>query len=149
MRKAGLFLALALLALPGTVFAQHDDHAKAALKEMTPSWQTAFNAGDAAAVATLYAQDGVLHPPNSAPVDGQANIEAFWAKGLENGGSIELTTDDMYAMGDAAAETGMWVLTGADGSHADHGHYTLIYKMVDGKWKIASDMWNSDMEPKM
>jgi len=149
MRKAGLFLALALLALPGTVFAQHDDHAMAALKKMTPNWQTAANADDAAAVAALYAQDGVLHPPNSAPVQGKDNIEAFWATAFQAGNTVELTTDQMWGMGDAAAETGMYVVTAADGSHVDHGHYSLVYTMADGKWKIASDMWNSDMEPKM
>ena len=148
MRKAGLFLALALMALPGTVFAQQDQ-AKAALKQMTPTWQAAANADDAAAVAALYAQDGVLHPPNSAPVQGKDNIEAFWATNFEAGNSIELTTDHVWGMGDAAAETGMYVITGADGSHLDHGHYSLVYTMSNGKWKIASDMWNSDMAPTM
>ena len=147
MRKAVLVFALAFLGLPATVLAQHDDHAKAALKEMTPTFQATFNAGDAAAVAALYATDGVLHPPNSAPVDGREAIEAFWAAALESGASAELTTQDMYWMGESAAEVGMFVMTGADGSHLDHGHYTLIYKMVDVDWKIVSDMWNSDMSP--
>ena len=149
MRKAVMLLALALFLVPGTVFAQHDADAKAALKEMTPNWQTAANAGDAAAVAALYAEDGVLHPPNSAPVQGRDNIEAFWTTGFEAGNTIELTTDHMWGMGDAAAETGMYVITSPDGAHLDHGHYSLVYTMSDGKWKIVSDMWNSDMAPSM
>lgn len=147
MRKAGLLIALALLALPSTALAQADEYSKSSLKEMTPKWQAAYNAGDAAGLAALYATDGVLHPPNSAPVDGREAIEAFWAAVLESGGSTELTAKDMHAMGESAAEVGMWVGTAADGSHADHGHYTLIYTKVDGKWMIASDMWNSDMSP--
>jgi len=145
MRKAGLLIAMTLLLMPATALAQYGDHGGAALKEMTPKWQAAYNAGDAAGLAALYAKDGVLHPPNSAPVDGREAIEAFWAAVLESGGSTELTVKDMYSMGESAAEVGMWVGTGADGSHADHGHYTLIFKQVDGEWQISSDMWNSDM----
>jgi uncharacterized protein (TIGR02246 family) len=145
MHKAVLVFALALLVVPATARAQHDDHGKAALKEMTPRWQAAYNAGDAAALAALYAKDGVLLPPNSAPVDGRDAIEAFWSAALEEGATGELTTKEMYAMGEAAAEVGMWVLTAADGSHLDHGSYMLIYKQVDGEWQIANDIYNSDM----
>lgn len=149
MRKAAMMLALAAFLTPGALFAQQDADSKAALKEMTPILQTAFNAGDAAGVAALYATDGALHPPNSAPVTGRENIEAFWSAGLEDGITVELTTDTLYGMGDSAAEVGMYVITGADGSHLDHGHYTVVYVMEGGKWKIASDMWNSDMAPSM
>ena len=147
MRKAGLLIALAILALPATALAQEDYDSKSSLKKMNSKWQAAYNAGDAAGLAALYATDGVLHPPNSAPVDGREAIEAFWAAVMESGGSTELTVKDMHAMGESAAEVGMWVGTAADGSHADHGHYTLIYTQVDGQWLIASDMWNSDMSP--
>ncbi|MGB5301850.1 MAG: nuclear transport factor 2 family protein [Gemmatimonadota bacterium] len=147
MRRAGLLIAMALLALPATALAQADEYSKSSLKEMPNKWQAAYNAGDAASLAALYAEDGVLHPPNSAPVDGREAIQAFWATALESGGTSELTVKDMFAMGESAAEVGMWVGTAADGSHADHGHYTIIYKKVDGMWQIASDMWNSDMSP--
>jgi len=148
MHKFLTILAAALLVVPATAVAQQNDAGKAALKEMTPKWQAAANANDAAAVAALYAKDGVLQPPNSAPVEGQEAIQKFWAANFVEGNTVELTTDEMYGMGDSAAETGMWVVTAADGSHVDHGHYSLIYKQVNGTWKIASDMWKSDMSPK-
>lgn len=145
MRKAGLFVAMVLLLMPAAAQAQHEDHAKAALKEMTPRFQAAFNAGDGAAVAALYAEDAVVLPPNSAPIDGREAIETFWSAALESGMTAELTVKNIYGMGDNAAEVGMFVITGADGSHLDHGHYTLVYKKIDGEWFIASDMYNSDM----
>jgi len=145
MRKAVLIIAMALLALPATALAQYDDHGKAALKEMTSSWQAAFNAGDAASVAALYADDGTLLPPNSAPVNGREAIEVYWAAAMESGATGELTAKRTVGMGDSAAEIGMWVLTAADGSHLDHGSYTLIYERANGQWQIASDIWNSDM----
>jgi len=147
MRKAGLLIAMALLALPATALAQADEYSKSSLKEMAPKWAAAYNAGDAAGLAALYAEDGVLHPPNSAPVDGREAIEAFWTTVLASGGSTELTVKDTYAMDESATEVGVWVGTAADGSHADHGHYTIVYEKVAGTWQIASDMWNSDMSP--
>ena len=86
MRKAGFLIIMALLALPASALAQADEYSKTSLKDMTPKWQAAYNAGDAAGLAALYAKDGVLHPPNSAPVDGREAIEAFWAAVLESGG---------------------------------------------------------------
>jgi ketosteroid isomerase-like protein len=117
MRKAGFLIIMALLAWPASALAQADEYSKTSLKDMTPKWQAAYNAGDAAGLAALYAKDG----------------------------STELTVKDVHSMGESAAEVGMWVGTGADGSHEGHGHYTLIYEKVDGRWQIASDMWNSDM----
>ena len=104
MRKAGFLMIMALLALPASALAQADEYSKPSLKDMTPKWQAAYNAGDAAGLAALYATDGVLHPPNSAPVDGREAIEAFWAAVLESGGSTELTVKDVHSMGESAAE---------------------------------------------
>lgn len=145
MHKAVMIIAMAMLALPATAQAQHDDQGKAALKEMAPKWQAAYNAGDAAGVAALYAEDGILLPPNSPPVKGRKAIEVFWAGAIESGGTTELTVQKMYGMGENVTEVGAWVATAADGSHQDHGSYTLVYKQVEGGWQIVSDMWNSDM----
>jgi uncharacterized protein (TIGR02246 family) len=140
-----MIFAMAMLALPATALAQYDDDGKSAVKKVTAKWQAAYNAGDGAAIAALYSNDAVLHPPNSAPVTGAEAIEAFWTQGASQGASTELTTKELYSMGDMAVEVGMYSGTNADGSHDDHGHFTVIYKKVDGKWMMFRDMWNSDM----
>jgi uncharacterized protein (TIGR02246 family) len=145
MHKAVLILALAILALPAAALAQHDDHGDAEVAKVTAKWQSAYNAGDGAAVAALYTDDAVLMPPNSPPVTGGQAIEAFWSEAVGQGATTELTSKEVYAMGDMAVEVGMYSGTNADGSHQDHGHFTVIYKKVDGKWMMFRDMWNSDM----
>lgn len=145
MRKAGLLIALALLAMPATALGQHDDHGKAALKEMSPRFEAAMNSGDAAAVAALYTKDAAIYPPNMPPAHGREAIQAFWAPVAEGGTTVELTVQKMYGMGDTATEVGAYSLTAADGSHVDHGIYMVVYKMEGGEWKMDSDIWNSDM----
>ena len=145
MRRPGLLVALARMAMPATALGQHDDHGKAALKEMTPRLQAAFNGGDPAGVAALYAEEAAIYPPNMAPAHGREAIQAFWAGVLEGGITVELTTQKMYGMGDAATEVGAYSLTAPDGSHVDHGAYMVVYKMEGGEWAIDSDIWNSDM----
>jgi hypothetical protein len=41
--------------------------------------------------------------------------------------------------------TGTYVITGADGSHLDHGKWMLVSQKSDGKWKTQCDIFNSDM----
>ena len=147
MHKAVLVFALGLLALPATALAQHDDHGNDEIVKVGAKWQAAFNAGDGAGIAALYTQDAMLLPPNSAPVSGTEAITAFWTAGVSQGATTELTSKEVYAMGDMAVEVGMYSGTNADGSHQDHGHFTVVYKKVDGKWMMYRDMWNSDMAP--
>ena len=146
MHKAVMVLSAALLALPATALAQHGDAAEA-IDAISAKWQAAYDAGDGAAIAALYSKDAVLHPPNSAPVHGAEAIEAFWSAATGTGGTTELTTEEVYSMGDTAVEIGMYAGTNADGSHSDHGHFTVIYQKMDGKWMMLRDMWNSDMSP--
>ncbi len=47
--------------------------------------------------------------------------------------------------GDVGYGTGTYVITGADGSHLDHGKWMLASKKVDGKWVTQCDIFNSDM----
>jgi uncharacterized protein (TIGR02246 family) len=144
MRKVVTIIAAALLALPATGLAQHDDM-KADFEAMAAKWAAAYDSGDGAAVAALYSDDATLLPPNMAPVTGREAISEFWTMATANGGTTELKVKEVYSMGDMAAEVGTYSGTNADGSHGDHGHYTVIWKKVDGKWKMYRDMWNSDM----
>jgi uncharacterized protein (TIGR02246 family) len=145
MRKAGLFIAIALMALPGTALAQQGSSVDAEIANVGAKWQAAFNAGDGAAIGALYSDDASLLPPNSAPINGGEAITAFWSEAVGQGATTELTSKEVYSMGDMAVEVGMYSGTNADGSHQDHGHFTVIYKKVDGKWMMYRDMWNSDM----
>lgn len=143
-RRIAMGLFALALTLPLPAFAQAGD-LRAQIGKMDQAWQTAYNAGDAAALAALYTQDAKLMPPQHDPVSGRAPIQAFFKEDVAQGAKNALTLGDVTGSGDFALETGGWVATGADGKHLDHGTFMTFYKKVDGGWKIYRDTWNSSM----
>jgi ketosteroid isomerase-like protein len=53
------------------------------------------------------------------------------------------------ASGDLAYEVGTWA-TGFDtpaGRHDDHGKYIVVWRKIEGAWKVMADIFNSDVPP--
>jgi uncharacterized protein (TIGR02246 family) len=132
------------LALPLPALAQAGD-LRPQIQKIDQAWQTAYNAGDAAALTALYTPDAKVMAPGAEPVSGRPAIQALFAADLAKGAKNTLTLGDVTGFGDFALETGGWVAKAADGKHLDHGTFTTFYKKVDGAWKIYRDTWNSSM----
>ena len=115
------------------------------LKAMQDVWQAAFDARDAAAVAAIYSVDGALMPPNSDTLIGRAAIEAFWADQQASGINGEIKDTEVYAYGDDGYTVGAYTITDAAGATIDEGKYVVIWRQVDGKWKMHRDIWNSNL----
>ena len=146
MQKALAAMAGLLLALPATAMAQHDQHPMHEdIAAVTASLDEAFDSGDAAAAAALYTDDAMLFPPNMEPVSGSSAIQAFWAETIAAGMTVDLKTKEVSGAGDMLLEVGGYSITAPDGSHADHGTFMVLYKNVDGDWKLHRDIWNSSM----
>ncbi len=147
MRSAALIVCVALLTFPSAVLGQEDPDAQVGVKEATMAWQAAWNAGDGAAIAALYSEDAVILPPGGDAVQGTEAIAAFWQAEIDAapGSKVELATTELYNLGDVAVDVGSFVDTAADGSHADHGKYLVLWMLKDGKWKLVRDIWNSSM----
>jgi ketosteroid isomerase-like protein len=144
MRKLSMSVALAAVALlvVAPVFAADDSMMASTLEK----WQTTFNAGDEAAVAALYAEDGCRLPPNAARIDGREAIAAAIALQHEQGiASVKLGLDNAMTSGDWGHSMGTWAVSDADGKELDHGKWMNVsHKTADG-WRIQCDIWNSDL----
>ena len=148
-RRFALGLVALALALPLPAFAQAGaGDLRGQIEKMDQAWQTAYNAGDAAALTAIYTKDAKLMPPGAEPASGTAAIQAFFAKDVTQGAKNTLTQGDVTGFGDFALETGGWVANSAEGKHLDHGPYMTLYKKVGGGWKIYRDTWNSSMATK-
>jgi ketosteroid isomerase-like protein len=109
-------------------------------------WEKEYNAGNLAAVQALYASDGCRMPPNQEAVRGSAEILAQLKAGKDLGlAKVKLTVTTAESSGDLSYGTGTYVITGADGTHLDHGKWMNVSKKVGGTWKTQCDIFNSDM----
>lgn len=115
------------------------------LRAMRDAWQSAFESGDAEALAALYTADGAVLPPNGETVTGRPAIAAYWndfsAAGL--GGVIEDTEAD--AQGDLGYKGGAYTITDANGNTVDEGKYIEVWRRVNGKWQLHRDIFNSNL----
>jgi uncharacterized protein (TIGR02246 family) len=121
---------------------------EAALKAATQTWLTAYNAGDADTIVSLYADDAVLMPPHAGVANGKAAIREFIAKdsaGAKAAG-VKLMPGAASAgvNGDMGWESGSYTVTDGSGQTVDSGSYLSVSRKVDGKWLYIRDMYNSD-----
>ena len=76
---------LALLAGCGQRSTPGEGGSKRAIEAAVQRYVEASNQGDADALASLYADDAVLLPPDHEPVRGRAAIGDFWRQGTDEG----------------------------------------------------------------
>ena len=111
----------------------------------TSTWIEAFNGGNAAGIAALHPEDGIIFPPNAGPTKGRENIQAFWQGFIDTGAKAELTVEEIKVDGDLGYKVGGFKVLGPDGETLDEGHYLEIWERRDGEWVFARDIWNSDL----
>jgi ketosteroid isomerase-like protein len=135
-----LMMCAVLSAVPAAAADKSDVAGRAA------TWEKEYNADNLAAVVALYAKDGCRMPPNQEAVHGHEAILAQLKASKEHGAArVKITVTDADSSGDLGYGMGTYVITGADGSHVDHGKWMLVSKKSDGAWKTECDIYNSDM----
>jgi uncharacterized protein (TIGR02246 family) len=122
---------------------------ESAIRPINIAWFKAYNAGDGAAVAALYAEDAVLSAPGAPAARGMGSIRAFYVKDAAAFAAAGLTnadgpTSDVGMSGDLAWQWGTYTVTDKSGATVDAGKYLTLFQRKDGKWMIIRDTWNSD-----
>jgi uncharacterized protein (TIGR02246 family) len=123
--------------------------AREAIEAANAEFVKAYNAKDAAGVASLYTEDAAVLPPDMARVDGRENLQKFWQGAIDLGiTDLTLKTNEVEEAGDFAFESGSFSLkvTGKDAKPVEAaGKYLVVWKKAqDGSWKLHRDIWNPD-----
>jgi uncharacterized protein (TIGR02246 family) len=122
-----------------------------AIRAQTTSWEKAYNAGDAKAVAALYAEDALLLPPGASGVRGRAAILDFFTKdiaGAKAAGAVFVLDPktDVGVSGSMGWESGTYKAT-VKGAVVETGKFLSVSRKKDGKWLYLRDTWNADAPP--
>jgi len=99
--------------------------------------------GDAAGMGDMYTEDAILLPAGGLRTEGREAIEAFWAKKFGSGvADVQLTTEDLVPLGDDLVyEIGRYTTAQKDAVPVS-GQYLVLWKRVDGRWKLHVDIFN-------
>lgn len=114
-----------------------------AIARVLRDYEAAWSAGNASALAQIFAEDGYVLPNGGAPVKGRAAIQRHYTG---SGGSPLFLRAFAYA---ADGSVG-YILGGYTGQQGgpDAGKFTLtLRKDGDGRWLIVSDMDSSNRRP--
>ncbi|MEE8294986.1 MAG: DUF4440 domain-containing protein [Sphingomonadales bacterium] len=141
---SGLFAVLALSACNEPVEVDY----KAEIETANARFEEAFKTGDIPALVGLYTEDSTIIPANMETVKGTEARTLLW-KGLMDSGiaGVELVTDEVTGERNLAAERGHINLLDADGNEIATARYVVVWKKVNGIWKLHLDIWNFSTLP--
>jgi ketosteroid isomerase-like protein len=112
---------------------------RAAVEAVLRGYETAYNAGDAGALAALHATDGGYYVPDGEPVVGRAALQAHWARSGGRGLSLEL--ERHAASGDVGWAVGRWRI--GDDARGPRGRFVLgLRRGAGGAFEIVVDLNN-------
>lgn len=114
------------------------------IKKANENFMEAYNSGDAQALAACYTEEGKLLPPNSDIIEGREKIAEYWQAGMDMGpAKLVLETKWAKSFGEVANEEGEYKVYSPDGDLISFGKYIVIWKLIEGKWMLCIDIWNS------
>lgn len=123
-----------------------------AIREINEQWLAMIRDHDAAAVSRLYTADGAMMAPGAPIAQGHPALEKAWSGLMQMPGfGLTFEADQIVVAsgGDMALDRGGYQLSldGPDGATKDIGKYVVVWRNIDGQWKVAADIFNSDGAP--
>jgi ketosteroid isomerase-like protein len=149
MNRIFLALAILIVAAPLSLGQTNgnktsDGNIRSAIEAANKRFVEAFSKGDAARIADMYAEGARVMPPNSPMLQGRQRIQELWQSFINTGAKLILSTSDVEAQGNVVYEVGTYELIFPDNKR-DAGKYVVVWRRHKGDWKLAVDIWNSNM----
>ena len=151
MRTRKLILIVCAIVLPLAVVCYFPPTAQGAddkgVRDADAAWSKAAAAKDLDKTVSFYADDAVVLPPNQGAVTTKHGIRNLWKAFFDTLTEISWKTSrvEMAKSGDMGYLIGTYEMTMKDGTK-DKGKYCEVWKkQADGKWKVSTDMFSSDL----
>lgn len=148
LKTSAISAALGLLALAsGGAAATDAPTPEETFKAASATWAASYNAGNAAGIEALYADDAVVMPPNATAV-AHAGLHDFLTRDMANskaaGITLGIASGKTGRAGDLAWHDGTYTITDKTGKTVGTGKYVEIWQRSAGKWAMVRDIWNDD-----
>ena len=122
------------------------------LRDLDAQWAKAAATKDVEQTIAYYSDDAIVFPPNATSAATKEAIRNGWKEMFASPGFV-ITWQPIRVQvgksGEMAWLSGTYELTMNDASGKpinDRGKYLEVWeKQIDGNWKCAADMWNSDL----
>lgn len=116
------------------------DGERGRIEAVLRAYETAYNAGDATALARMHASDGGYYMPSGEPVVGRDALERFWSQSQGHGLALEL--ERFEAEGAVAWAVGRWRM-GVENAPGANGRFVLaLRRNAAGEFEIVVDLNN-------
>lgn len=122
----------------------------AAITAMSKARADAFNAGDAAAIAQHFTEEGILMAPGKSVSFGRPAVGAYYAGIFAE---FETSLDSYYEEVEISGDLGFGrgeakvmlidKLTG-DTTYSSSKYLNIVKKQADGSWQTTHDIWNDN-----
>jgi len=129
-----------------------DSRLEQAVRDQDAQWSKAAESRDLDKLVSFYADDAVVLPAHAAIATTKDSIRKIFQRLLSIPGvalSWKPTNVTVAGSGDLAYSTGTYEMSAPDDTGKpsnDHGKYAAIWKkQADGSWKVALDIWNTDL----
>ncbi|MBI1941234.1 MAG: SgcJ/EcaC family oxidoreductase [Acidobacteria bacterium] len=124
----------------------------ATLRDLDAQWSKATAAKDVEGFVGFFADDGMLFPPSTPKVTEKDGIRKWATEMITNPGFAvgwQVTKAEAARSSDLGYTMGTYELTVHDPKGkpvTDRGKYITVWKkQADGTWKVAADIFNSDL----
>ncbi len=117
------------------------------IKKNTLSFSKAYMDGDINTLVHMYTEDGKIFPNNRKIMAGKADLLSYWT--IPDGVKIlhhKVTPSEINIENDTAYDYGYYegkTLTKDKKEVSWQGKYIIVWKKIDGDWKIYLDIWNN------
>jgi len=132
-------LAMVVL-MAGTVFPAHAQDAMKVANELGAKWETAYNSGDAGAIAAMFTPDGVFSAPSGAVLKGHEAIEKAIGGRIKAGWTSEtVTVKDAGMVGNGVWAVGDYAITGSGDNAGKQtgGHFGEVLVRDGDAWHVV------------
>lgn len=129
-----------------SLFASSQEKEVSVIKERVKLFSANLMAGKKKEVVEMYTEDGKIFPMNQGILEGE-ELSQYWNPSEPSNWKTtyhKVTPVEIKILGNEAYDYGYYEGTSTNGTSESkfQGKYVIVWKKIDGTWKIYLDIWN-------